>query len=691
MRSYRNLPLRQKLTLLSLVTTTVAMLLTGAGFVAHRLFTFKSELVGDAATAAEMIAYNSASALSFNDATSAEETLRALSSQDDILAACIYDKEGNVFATYPRTRSAASFGPPTREVVERFGVNRLEIFRPIRAGGEEIGTIYLLSDFREVRERMRQSAWIIGAVMVVAMLVAYFLASRLQRVISAPISDLATIVGRVATERDFTIRAVKRGDDELGRLIDGFNEMLGQIQGRDSALQAAHDGLEQRVVERTASLAEASVKLAYERDQLRALLDSSPDVIYFKDTQSRFTLVSRSKVDTSLARVPDLRARRLAHGLATDVPEGEILTGLTDFDTFGDDAARAAYEDEQKIVRTGEPLVGKLEQQTFLNGVVRWSLTSKMPWRDAAGNIIGTFGISKDISDLKATEAKLEETHRQLLRTSRQAGMAEVATGVLHNVGNVLNSVNVSATLVADHVRHTKAGNIAKVATLFAQHKADLAGFLTNDPRGKMLPDYLGTLAESLAVEHKVMIEELDHLRKNIEHIKDIVSMQQAYARTSGVIETVSVPDLIEDAIRINAGSLARHAVEIFRDYQTRPVLTTDKHKVMQILINLVGNAKYACDESGRTDKQITVRTTSDGQSVRIAVIDNGVGIPAENLTRVFNHGFTTRKTGHGFGLHSGALAARELGGSLHVESEGRGHGAVFTLELPFKPGALSS
>jgi signal transduction histidine kinase len=161
--------------------------------------------------------------------------------------------------------------------------------------------------------------------------------------------------------------------------------------------------------------------------------------------------------------------------------------------------------------------------------------------------------------------------------------------------------------------------------------------------------------------------------------------MQQSYARTSGVIETISVPDMIEDALRINSGSLARHNVDTFRDYQSRPVITTDKHKVMQILINLVRNSKYACDESGRADKQITVRTTSDSGRVKIAVIDNGIGIPEANLTRIFNHGFTTRKDGHGFGLHSGALAAKELGGSLHVQSGGAGQGATFTLELPYK------
>jgi signal transduction histidine kinase len=250
----------------------------------------------------------------------------------------------------------------------------------------------------------------------------------------------------------------------------------------------------------------------------------------------------------------------------------------------------------------------------------------------------------------------------------------------------VLNSVNVSATLVADHVRQTKAVNIAKLAALFDEHQADLAAFLTQDTRGQAIPAYLGTLAEALAAEQKSLIAELEHLRKNIEHIKDIVAMQQAYAQTSGVIETISVPDLLEDALRINAGSLARHTVELFRDYQARPVLTTDKHKVMQILINLIRNAKYACDESGRTDKQITVRTTSDDRGVQIAIIDNGVGIPAENLTRIFNHGFTTRKHGHGFGLHGSVLAAKELGGALNVQSDGHGHGATFILALPYQP-----
>jgi PAS domain S-box-containing protein len=660
MRHFSDLPIKHKLTLISLLTTTIALLLACAGFVAYELVAFKKDLVGDVSSAAEIIGYNSASALSFNDAGSAEQTLKGLIAKPHIIAACIYDKDGKVFATYPRSHDLASFGPPPAGATEHFGANRLDLFRPVAVSGENVGTIYLRTDLAGMRERIRRYALIIGAVMVLAIFVAYLIASRLQRVISAPVSDLVAVASRVAVEKDYAIRAVKRGDDELGRLIDGFNEMLAQIQARDSALQKTHEELEMRVAERTAKLAETS-------GLLEAMLENSPELIYFKDRESRFVRFSKSF---------------LQQYALTDV---EWLYGKADFDIHPTERARLAYADEQEIIRTGIPIVGKIEKDVASDGGVKWVHTTKMPWRDREGQIIGTFGISKDITELKETEEQLEQMHHQLLDTSRAAGMAEIATGVLHNVGNVLNSVNVSATLVTDHVRHTKAVNIAKLSALFEQHKTDLAGFITNDQRGQMIPKYLRSLAEELAEEQKAIITELENLRKNIEHIKDIVAMQQAYARTSGVIETVSVPDVIEDAVRINAGSLARHDVDIVRDYQARPVVTTDKHKVMQILINLVRNAKYACDESGRTDKTITVRTTADDHGVRIAVIDNGVGIAPENLTRIFNHGFTTRPHGHGFGLHSGALAAKELGGSLSVHSDGPDHGATFTLTLPYK------
>jgi signal transduction histidine kinase len=294
--------------------------------------------------------------------------------------------------------------------------------------------------------------------------------------------------------------------------------------------------------------------------------------------------------------------------------------------------------------------------------------------------------LKKEIEERKRAELEVEKSHKDLVSASRQAGMAEVATGVLHNVGNVLNSVNVSASLIADQLRKSKTVNVRKVASLLAEHTADLGEFLTTHPRGKELPRYLGHLADHLDAEHSGVLAELDLLKKNIEHIKDIVSVQQSYARVSGVSETVKVTDLIEDTLRMNAGALLRHEVQVVREYDSHVTeISVDKHKVLQILVNLVRNAKHACEDSGRAEKRVNVRVTNGDDRVRIAVADNGVGIPAENLTRIFSHGFTTRKDGHGFGLHSGALAARELGGHLHVHSDGPDLGAVFTLELPLR------
>ncbi|MDI1312739.1 ATP-binding protein [Prosthecobacter sp.] len=281
--------------------------------------------------------------------------------------------------------------------------------------------------------------------------------------------------------------------------------------------------------------------------------------------------------------------------------------------------------------------------------------------------------------------AELSKTQAELLETSRLAGMAEVATSVLHNVGNVLNSVGVSAELATSKVREFRIGSLKNVADMLQQHSEDLPAFLTTDPRGKMLPDYLLKLAVHLAEPQQAILEEMQMLQKNIDHIKEIVAMQQSYARGTGVVESLSVEDLVEDSIRINAASFSRHDVNVTREIAPVPPLKTDRHKVMQILVNLLSNAKHALDNC-EGDRLMSVRVAQNQEGfLEIIVMDNGVGIPAQNITRIFSHGFTTKKQGHGFGLHSGALAAKELGGTLKAHSDGPGLGATFTLTLPLE------
>lgn len=337
-------------------------------------------------------------------------------------------------------------------------------------------------------------------------------------------------------------------------------------------------------------------------------------------------------------------------------------------------------------VRTGVASRGREMVVERPDGTRSHVLPHPTPVRDSTGKVVGAVNMLVDLTYRKEAEAELEKVHRTLLETSRQAGMAEVATSVLHNVGNVLNSVNVSAALVLDVVRRSKVASLGKIVALLDGHADNLGAFVTADPQGARVPEYLRQLHERLGHEQQGITRELGALTQNIEHIKDVVAMQQSYGRVSGVCETLSAADLVEDSLRLNAASLGKQDIEVVREFQPVPPICAEKHKILQILVNLIRNAKHACEERVGDSKRLVLRVANGDGRIEISVSDNGVGIPPENQERIFSHGFTTKKGGHGFGLHSAALAAKELGGALRAHSAGLGQGATFTLELPAAP-----
>jgi signal transduction histidine kinase len=282
--------------------------------------------------------------------------------------------------------------------------------------------------------------------------------------------------------------------------------------------------------------------------------------------------------------------------------------------------------------------------------------------------------------------SQLRGAQAQLVDAARQAGMAEIATNVLHNVGNVLNSVNVSADLVGQKVRTSKSVGLSKAVALLTEHADDLGGFLTTDARGRQLPGYLDTLAATLATEREGIDEELQRLTDGVAHIKEIVSAQQSLAGVCIVREQVNIEDLLEDALRM-AGLLGQPAVSVTRDFGDAGVVSLDRHRVLSILVNLMSNAAHAMKDNRDGGGRLSLRAELIGEeAIRITVADNGEGIPPENLTRIFVHGFSTHADGHGFGLHSAALSAKEMGGGLSVHSDGDGKGATFTVDVPLEP-----
>jgi len=288
---------------------------------------------------------------------------------------------------------------------------------------------------------------------------------------------------------------------------------------------------------------------------------------------------------------------------------------------------------------------------------------------------------------LSASLVELQEAQSELMATARKAGMAEIATNVLHNVGNVLNSVNISAGVLLGLVRDSKVQGVFRTVQLLNEHANDIGEYLTRDAKGMLLPGYLDKLAGALTEERQTILAELTELTKRVDHIKDIVATQQSFAGTASVIEPVRIDDLFKEALRINEEMIERHKVTVIQEVAELPMLPIDKGRVLQILINLTRNAAHAMGAGdsmhGATRRLTLSAEQTEPGKLRLSVADEGEGISPENLTRIFSHGFTTSRSGRGFGLHSCALAAKEMGGTLTATSPGVGKGATFILELP--------
>jgi signal transduction histidine kinase len=291
-----------------------------------------------------------------------------------------------------------------------------------------------------------------------------------------------------------------------------------------------------------------------------------------------------------------------------------------------------------------------------------------------------------EIDQRRKAEAEKNKLYQQLMQASRQAGMADVASSVLHNVGNVLNSINVSTETLLNTLKKPMVGDVCRIASMFHEHQDNLHQFLTVDPKGRQIPSYLGLVAESLSGSHQTIQSELDSLLKKVDHIKQVIMAQQDIARAGNVREAALVEDLMEQALAMAIPEPKKYRIEVVREYSPVPIIMTDRHQVLQILVNVITNARNAMVEyPGRAHLLVLrVGVTHHGrQSVRLEVADTGYGIAAENLPRLFTQGFTTRKTGHGLGLHSAAISAKNLGGSIQAHSAGEGRGATFTLDLP--------
>jgi len=647
MNWYHRLPIQQKMLVMTLTICGAVLLLAIASLFGFQVLNFRASFQNDSAALAVIIADNSTAVMAFKDDNAAAEVVRSLQAKPTVVSASLVLADETYFAHFGKVEPAqalAQFPPPGEN---RFSGDYLLLTQPVVWKGDRVGTLYLRMDYqRTLRDLLLFYGKVMIGILVASISLAAFLSHRLGRTITDPVRQLALTTRLVGEKKDYSVRAVVTNQgDELGQLAESFNEMLGRIQTQDVALSRSQQKME-------------------------ALIHSIDGIVWERTLDpARFTFISRQS-EAILGYAPQQWLDR------------------PDFW-----AEKLHPQDAAKALQASAAMAGQGE--TYCQEYRMIAADGRTVWIRECGTVlmeqgraVAIRGIFQDITQHKLNAEQLDKLNRQLIDTSRSAGMADVATGVLHNVGNVLNSVSVSATVVADRLRRSKITKLCRATTMLREHNGRLAEYLTTDPKGKLIPEYLSTVADEMAGEQNELITRMSTVGEHIEHIKEIVAMQQNYAKVSGVYENLPAIELVEDALRINATAFDRHGIELVRDFaQNTPTVCVDRHKVLQILINLLRNAKHAMDERNGDFKRLVVRVDAASPAmVRITITDNGVGIPAEHLTKIFNHGFTTKKNGHGFGLHSGGNAAKEMGGSLTGHSAGPGLGAEFTLELPTAP-----
>jgi signal transduction histidine kinase len=448
----------------------------------------------------------------------------------------------------------------------------------------------------------------------------------------------------------------------LGRLTDKSSALSKRVSaGVNDLLLASMLYSQDTSAERSAEVKKGLALLDADRDRLAPNLNERLGIF-------------RAHVATIL------REQRVVNELMAEIAELPTSARIEDIDNV------LASEQRRAATRNQDHRQYLLILSTALVGLLLYAAVRLVRTHAVVKRVNAELQASNENLEQRVQERthELEQAQSQLLGTARQAGMAEIATNVLHNVGNTLNSVNVSAGMITSRVRTSKVQGLTQAVHLMSQHQEDLGEFLSTDAKGKLLPSYLVQLAQVLTLEQQSIVEEMEAMNKSIDHIKEIIATQQTYAGASRLVESARIDDLVDDALRMNIGPLTRHQIVVKKEFSAAPALSLDKGRILQILVNLICNAAQAMERVSDRERHLTLRTRIEENGwLRIDVGDNGDGIAPENLTRVFAHGFTTKKDGHGFGLHSAAVAAREMAGTLAAHSDGPGLGATFSLQLP--------
>jgi PAS domain S-box-containing protein len=634
MQPLKNASIERKLTFVILCTSLVGLSLACLSFDLYERGSFRAAITSELSALADTLGANTAASLAFNDRKSATDMLGALVAESHIVGACLYESHGTIFAEYRRDKMGAGCAvTERRQDGAQFEKNSITLYRTVSLGGEKAGVIAIVSDLGALQAKIRQFTEISVVVILFSVLATYLVSSRLLRLITEPILHLAQIASRVTAKEDYTVRAVARGKDEVGALVESFNQMLERIQERDAELQGAKSELELRVQARTQELQlevneriRAEETLSEERKILRALIDNVPDFMYVKDVDSRFLVANLSV------------ARQMG------AKNSDELLGKNDFDFYPREIAIPFHEDEQRVIRTGQAEINREEVGVDSKGNVSQVMTTQVPLRDKNGRVTGLVGIGRDITHLKRIQGEMQKAREAAEAASR--AKSEFLANMSHEIRTPLNGVMGMTDLALD-------------TELTPEQREYLE---TVKMSGDSLLTVINDILDFSKIEAgKVDLEELDfNLRESLESTLKTMAVR---ADEKGLELLCEVAPEVPEVVR------------------------GDSSRLRQIVVNLVGNAIKFTD-SGEIAVKVQVESNDGANCVcHFTVSDTGMGVSEDKRELIFKpfsqaDTSTTRKYGGtGLGLTISTRLVQMMGGKIWVESE-MGHGSQFHFTL---------
>jgi signal transduction histidine kinase len=471
----------------------------------------------------------------------------------------------------------------------------------------------------------------VGTLLCAAMLgIAWWM---VRRSILRPITLMLETCGRMA-RGDLSARAPILANDELGELALTFNEVTRQLEGDRN-------------------------RISHFVKNWRYSMNGVDSAICVHGSDGRIIDVNAAMVRLLASESDEaLRGRNIEEVIGT---------------RFGDRSCCAGEQSADGILSRDR--VDNVTGRTYRIDI--------HPIRTPSGEWFGALHTYLDVMDQVERERRHEDLRRQLIAVSQQAGMAAVAEHVLHNVGNALNSVNVSARLLADAIDRFDAETVAKLSNLLPDAD-ELSRFVQEDPRAKHLPELLRVLATHLLEQRDSSRETARSLQRSIVHIRQIVEAQNANTHGDSKHEPVLLDEVVRDALEIKGADLERSEIQIEAVIEPLPPCIGVHNALLEVVINLLQNARAAIADHDSDERWIWIhvhRSAPDRAAIEVA--DSGIGIRPEIFPRLFERGFTTRPEGHGIGLHWSRSTVRSYGGDLVAASDGPGCGATFTVDLP--------